>query len=243
VAALDALWGSWRSRWRRLLSRHAITELTLRASFDLDLLAPERIASRVPLGMVPDCPSCQDVCCAGVENVVSLRLRDVAVLIDLGRTELIQRKKPHFPPAVAASRPMLAELTASALWRTLPVMQQVGEDRVCAALTERLSCSLHPDWPLSCARFPYSLVAARREIVWGTRCEPRRMASDEVPRSKAMRQAAVDVYNERIRDAVLLAHARPQLEALGIGRFLIAPDEDPFESREPAPRTRLPIIG
>lgn len=245
VAALDALWSRWESQWRRLLSRHVITELQLRASFDLDLLAPERIASRIPLGMVPDCPSCQDVCCAGVENVVSLRLRDVAVLIDIGRTDLMTRHKPRFPPELLASRPAMRELAESELWRALPVMRQVGEDKICAALTPELSCGLHPHWPLSCERFPYSLIAARREIVWGTRCQPRRMSAEAVPRSETMRRAAVDVYNERIRDAVLLAHARPELAAMGIGAYLTGPDEDPFEPEEPRGRRkwRLPILG
>lgn len=243
LAALDALWSRWESQWRRLLSRHVIAELQLRASFDVDLLAPERIASKIPLGMVPDCPSCQDVCCAGVENVVSLRLRDVAVLIDIGRTDLMARQKPRFPPELLAGRPMLRELMDSELWRALPVMRQVGEDRICAALGSDLSCSLHPDWPLSCERFPYSLVAARREIVWGKRCEPRRMSVDEVPRSETMRRAALDVYNERIRDAVLLAHARPELEAMGIGAYLMGPDEDPFEPAPlPAKKGRLPVL-
>lgn len=235
---LESLWSGHKSAWRRLLSRNAIKELTLRASFDLDLLAPSRVTSRVPLGMVPDCPSCQDVCCAGIENVVSLRLVDVAKLIDLGRTELISKKKPRFPGSMLDARPMLRELVVSELWRTLPVMKQVGEDRICSALTPELSCSLYPDWPISCERFPYSLIAARREIVWGSRCEWKRTASEEVPRSRQMREAAVDVYNERIKDAVLIAHARPELDRLGIGAFLTGPDEDPFE-----PAGRLPIVS
>jgi Fe-S-cluster containining protein len=241
LARLDELWGRYRSNWRRLFSRRAVAELTLRASFDLDLLAPERIARRIPKGQVPDCPNCQDVCCAGIENVVSLRLRDIAVLIDIDRTDLISTKKPRFPRSMLASRPVLQELVASELFQTLPVMKQVGEMRICAALTDDLRCSIHPSWPLSCERFPYSLSAIRKEVVWGRRCQSRREAPDHEPRAAQMFRASIETFNERVRDAVLLHHARAELEELGIGRFLTAPNEDPFEPSPPEPR--LPILG
>lgn len=237
-AELDALWAPLESRWKRLFSRKIVKELTLRASFDLDLLAPAKIASRVAPGMIPDCPNCQDVCCAGLENVVSLRLRDIAVLIDAGRTELISRKKPRFPESLLKSRPALQELVASELFRTLPVLKQTGELQVCAALSEDLRCTLYPHWPLSCERFPYSLNALRKQVVWGTRCQSNKRAPEHVARSEAMFGAAVQTYNERIKDAVLLAHARDELDRLGVGKYLIQPGEDPFE----AP-SRLPIVG
>ena len=245
LAELDALWAPLESGWQRLFSRIAVKELTLRASFDLDLLAPARIANRVASGMIPDCPNCQDVCCAGLENVVSLRLRDIATLIDAGRTEVISRKKPRFPEAMLASRPALRELVASELFRTLPVLKQTGELHVCSALSDDLRCTLHPHWPLSCERFPYSLNAFRKQVVWGSRCQSMKRAPEHAPRSSAMFGAAVQTFNERVRDAVLLAHARQEHERLGIGKYLIHPDEDPFEApgSVPAPASsRLPIV-
>ncbi|MCC7386994.1 MAG: YkgJ family cysteine cluster protein [Deltaproteobacteria bacterium] len=241
LQALDDLWDHHRSKWRRLFSARAITELTLRASFDLDLLAPARIANRVPRGTIPDCERCQDICCAGVENVISLRLRDIALLIDIGKAGLIRKQKPRFPEHLLRTRPMLQELVASELFRTLPVLEQVGEDRRCAALSEDLRCSLHPHWPLSCERFPYSLSAIRRQVIWGTRCQSKRSGPEHVERGDALFRAAVETFNERVRDAVLLAHARPTLDALGIGAFLTGPDEDPFEESA-APGSRLPIV-
>jgi hypothetical protein len=242
LAALDALWSHYANRWSRLFSPGAVTELMLRASFDLETLSVERIANRVPRGTIPDCPSCQDVCCAGEENVVSLRLRDVAVLIDIGRTDLMTRQKPRFGDAMLASRPALRELVASELFQTLPVLRQVGPERRCAALDEALSCTLHPDWPLSCERFPYSLSAVRREVVWGKRCASKHQRPEHAARGDAMFRAAVAVYNERVRDAVLLAHARPALDRLGIGAFLLTEGEDPFEPGA-GRGGRLPVLG
>lgn len=234
---LNALWVLHKSSWRRLFSRRAIQEAMLRASFDLDLLAPEQIANLIPKGAVPDCENCRDICCAGLENVVSLRLRDIAVLIDLGRTDLISLKKPRFPPSLVRERPGLEELMHSELWRALPVLKQVGELKVCAALDDNLRCTLYPHWPLSCERFPYSLSAVRKQIVWGKRCQSQKKGPEFDARSDQLSRAAVDTFNERVRDAVLLAHARPELNDLGIGAFLTSPGEDPFEAPQ-----RLPII-
>lgn len=233
--ALESLWARHRSAWRRLLSPRAITELTLRASFDVDVISPRWIANKIPRGTIPDCPSCDDICCAGLENVVSLRLKDVAMLIDIGRTDLMSRKKPNFPREWLRRRPGLHELVGSELWRTLPVMRQVGDLRICAALSPDLRCSIHPHWPTSCERFPYTLSAVRRTVTWGTRCPSRQCAPEHEARSDALFRGALDAYNERVKDAVLLAHARPRLEAMGIGAWLIGPDEDPFEPRPPLP--------
>ncbi|MBI3178802.1 MAG: hypothetical protein HYZ27_04035 [Deltaproteobacteria bacterium] len=217
-----------------------ITELSLRASYDLDLLAPSRVVNTVPPGTIPDCEACDDLCCAGVENVVSLRLSDVARLMDVGRTDLISKKKPRFPEQLLASRPALRELTESELFRTLPVLRQEGDARICAALGEDLKCTLYPAWPLSCERFPYSLLAQRRRVVWGTRCPSKKSADTHQARSRELFHGAVDTFNERIKDAILLAHARHELDELGIGAFLTQPGEDPFEAI-PEPR-RLPLL-
>jgi len=238
LEALDHLWSRFRNKWRRLLSKQAITELSLRASFDLDLLAPKRIANQIPKGTVPDCPSCDDICCRGIENVVSLRLRDIAVFIDINRVDLMTTTKPRFPPSMIQTRPAMYELMGSELWLTLPVLRQVGEHRICAALNQDMTCSLYPHWPLSCERFPYTLNAVRKQVLWGTRCASKKRTKEFEARSKDLFQGAVDTYNERIRDAVLLAHARKELDEIGIGQFLSDPKKPEFEN----PMSGLPVI-
>ncbi len=235
--ALDALWRPYRSGWRRLVSKDVFRELALRADFDTELLVSSQIANKVAAGLVPDCPRCQNTCCAGFENVVSLRLKDIAVLMDAGHTDLISRDKPRFPPDVLDERPGLADLAKSHLWRTLPVLKQIGPLRRCAALDDDLRCSIHDAWPTSCERFPYSLSAARREVVWGSRCQSRQLRPEHRQRSREIFAAAIDAYNERVRDAVLLHYQRAALDELGIGAFLSDPDSDPFE-----PESRLPVI-
>lgn len=238
LAALDAIWAKYASGWRRLLSHRMITELRLRASYDLDLLAPLSIANKIPKGTIPDCARCQDICCAGIENVVSLRLRDVAMLIDIERTDLISTRKPRFPQRLMLQRPALWELMGSELFLTLPVLRQIDEQRICAALGPDMQCSLHPHWPVSCERFPY-MLKAKRHIVWGSRCQSKQVDPAHEQRQAEMAGAAVATFNERVRDAVLLAHARPALDRMGIGAFLTDPASQPFET----PSSRLPILG
>ena len=206
----------------------------MRASFDVDLLEPKRIANRIPKGTIPDCHSCDDMCCRGIENVVSLRLRDIALLMDIERTDLVSKRKPRFPEPMMLARPSIYELMGSQLWLTLPVMKQVGENRVCAALTPDLKCSIYPHWPLSCERFPYILNGAKRTVAWGTRCPSKKQQERSSARSDALFEGAVQTYNERIRDAVLLTHARPELDEFGIGAFLSDPSVPDFENTRPS---------
>lgn len=229
LTALESLWPRYRSKWRRLLSGRAIRELQLRASFDVDLLRHWRFTNDIPAGMIPDCPECTNICCAGLENVVSLRLRDVALLMDIGRTDLMTKKKPNFPTSMLAKRPGLRELVASELWRTLPVLRQIGDLRVCAALSRNLTCTLYPSWPTTCERFPYTLSVVRRRVTWGARCPSRKRAPEHAPRSRALFKAALNAYDERVKDAVLLAHARAELDRIGLGAWLTGPRENPFE--------------
>ena len=158
--ALDTLYQKYARSGKRLLSRRLVSELRLRAYYDLRSVDLRKVANKVPLGTVPDCPSCPDLCCVGVENVVSLRLSDVALLVDLDRTDLISKAKPNFPLAMLEMRPHLFDLVESELWRTLPVLKQLGRSRVCAALTEENQCSLYPigQVPVNAFRTPFAVL-------------------------------------------------------------------------------------
>ncbi len=195
--------------------------LRLRSQLRPRLLDPASVRVLAPPGMVNDCASCRDNCCIGPRSTVLLRLRDVAVLCDIGREDLVTHARPSFDDAELARRPALRRQVESDAWRVFPVLRQ-NRYHACAALTDEGRCSLHPHWPLGCARFPYALDLEHREVFYSRRCDSFWIRHDGRAggRVEAMKLAAVAAYNERVKDLVLLAYARERLAALGLLRFL-----------------------
>lgn len=216
-SALEAMWQEttkrplWMPptflRWLRLSRRVNLTPLS-RA--DVRVEGPRYGVSK--------CSACTDNCCVGKKSTVTLRLIDIATLIDIGRTDLIRRDKPK--DAEANPTKARARFLASDAYKIFPVLKQDEHDR-CLALDKGWRCSLHPHWPLSCARFPYSLDLDAREIFYSPRCPSYDVVdSSYEPRVKTMIDATLAAYNERIRDFVLLEFARPGLERIGLTEYL-----------------------
>ena len=86
-------------------------------------------------------------------------------------------------------------------------------------------CSLYPSWPLSCARYPYALDLQSKVVFYAKGCTSTRDSLElpvaEAPlRVRALVRAVVDAYNERIKDVILLALAKPELAELGLTQHL-----------------------
>jgi Fe-S-cluster containining protein len=218
VRALAALWDEVRQRplwappnfWRYV---------ALRRRLSLRLLRPEDVAIVSPPGKVNDCTACTDLCCTGPRATVLLRLRDIAVLMDIGRTELITHAKPQFTAAELQARPALRRQVASAAWKKFPVLAQ-NHFGACRALTDAGLCSLYPHWPLTCARFPYALHVDTAQVVYAARCRAFYIHPQRRSAVSTMQRAAVAAYNERIKDMILLAYAPKRLFNLGIMPYL-----------------------
>lgn len=215
--ALEALWRKVTAKplW---LPPHLLRYLRLRQNVNLTPIRPQTVRVTAPPGFGPNCRACTDNCCIGKTNTVSLRLLDVARLVDMGRDDLISTEKPTF--AAEELTPARAQLVGSAAYRALPVLKKDASWR-CQALGQGNRCTIYPRWPLSCARFPYSLDQEDNEIFYSQRCPSQReLPRDEQPRLKVMVDAAIASYNERIRDCVLIEYAPQELDRIGVGRFL-----------------------
>lgn len=222
VQALQALWQEVASRplWA---PPNFLRYLRLRRQTRLAFVDSARLRILAPPGKINDCSGCTEICCVGAHATVSLRLRDIGALIDLGRTDLIAFDKPRFDERELERRPALQRTLGSTTWRCFPVLRQTRMG-ACAALSTEGRCGLHPHWPLSCARFPYALNLEAHEIFYSRRCSSFWIRADSQPAAQQrMVVAAAAAYNERIKDLVLLAYARARLEALGLTRFLLAP--------------------
>jgi Fe-S-cluster containining protein len=166
-----------------------------------------------------DCTACTDICCVGAQATVLLRLKDIAMLQDLGRTDLISTVKPQFDPALVRARPALQLQVMSESWQRFPVLRQ-DSMHSCAALSREGKCTLYPHWPISCARFPYALRPQEPETFFSSRCQSFWVHPDAAPSGVQMASAAVAAYNERITDAILLAYRPGELQALGLLRYV-----------------------
>jgi Fe-S-cluster containining protein len=219
---LAALWRQARFRpWR---PAHWGRWLRMRQRYDLTPLKVSQLRVRVPPRLVPDCEACEEVCCTGRSRVVSLRLLDVARLIDAGLAQHITTQRPQFTLAELDQSPALRDRVDSDLWRWFPVLTQ-DATATCTLLDERLRCRAHPAWPLSCARFPYALNVAARTIFLAPSCRSTRTVQPHELGApvRALVDAAVAAYNEQIRDLILVHVARAELEQLGLLRYLTLP--------------------
>lgn len=218
VRALDAIWDEVQSRplwapptfWKWL-------KLNLRMR--TRLINEQNVKIIAPRYKVNECASCTDNCCIGPHSTVLLRLRDIATLIDLGRTDLMTHEKPKFSDEVLANRKALQRQTESHDWNHFPVLKQ-NSFHACAALDVEGQCTLYPYWPETCARFPYSLDIDNLEVSYSRRCDSFWVRPDAKDEVHAMREAAVAAYNSRIKDQLLLAFAENHLRDLGLVRFL-----------------------
>lgn len=210
--ALAALWQLKREQfynWRNLG-----TVLLLRRRFSLSMLRFEKLKVRIPTGKLPDCENCTDLCCTGEDAVVSLRLRDIAVLKDLGREDVITFERPATPKQPRWAR---KEADGSVFHRAFPVLRRDATG-TCVLLDENRLCGVFPSWPLSCARYPYALDLQLGVVFYAHGCR----SSHDVPPKDAplhvrrLVHAVVEAYNARIRDVILVATARDELQALGL---------------------------
>jgi len=218
VEALDRLWTEVNQKPLWAPPRF-FKYLKLRWRSRLKLLDPARLNLSMPPGKVNDCSTCTDICCIGPRSTVLLRLRDIATLKDIGRSDLITQRKPHFSAEELNARPALRRQITSRGWDTFPVLKQ-NTFGACGALSVSGKCLVYPHWPLACARFPFSLHLEAEEIFYSQRCQSFWIRNDSGAKVSEMAIAAVASYNERIKDLVLLAYAPEQLADLGLMKYL-----------------------
>jgi Fe-S-cluster containining protein len=198
---------------------HFWRSIKLQRRFRLRFLDLGKLAVKIPAGQLPDCEACTDICCTGANARVSLRLLDVARLIDGGFADHVVRDPtPTAPKTASWAR---READDSVFHRVFPVLRRDATG-TCAFLDDNRLCGVYPNWPLSCARYPYALDLQLGVIFYARGCNTSTLvpAAEAAPRLRALCRAVVDSYNERIKDVVMLTHARGELVAAGLDRHL-----------------------
>lgn len=218
-AALVALWDDvWA---RRYSLRFLWARLILSPRYNLRFFKPGDFSIRTPFRVASDCEECLEVCCAGDNAIVSLRLLDIARLCDEGLSAHIAKERPDERTAVT---PAKWEADNSIYHQIFPVLTR-DKTGTCSLLTEDRKCGVWPNWPLSCERYPFALDVQRREIFWAAGCRSKKSIPFELagPYQKKRIEAAVAGYNERIKDLILLQVAKKELRDLGITKHLNLP--------------------
>ena len=214
---LFALWPVARQRlWE---PRHWRAIVRLRRRFTLRPLRLGQLKVLAPRSALPDCDACTDICCTGPNARVSLRLRDIAALVDRGLAAHITHELPNDKnDATTWAR---READGSVFHRVFPVLTR-DTTQTCTLLTPDRACGAFPDWPLSCARFPYALDLESKVILYAKSCQSTQLlpAGEAAPRVQTLVRAVVDAYNARIQDIVMVHLAQPELAELGLLSFL-----------------------
>ena len=213
VERLEALWE--RTRYRLYSPKHLWTWIDLNRRFQMRFIRSKSVRVKVPALTIPHCEECVEICCTGKNAVVSLRLSDIARLKDAGLDAAITHEGKR---EIASSDSWAAlELSWSVFAKTFPVLKR-DSTNTCVLLNASLECSAYPNWPLSCARYPYALDALRGEVFFAKGCGSRRMVTlDDPPDSiRRLVDATVRAYNERLRDMILLHTAFDELYDLGL---------------------------
>lgn len=219
----DALKDLWeRARHRGLYPQQWLKRWRLGLNFDLEFLRVSEMRLALPRGKVPNCRDCQELCCTGPKAIIHLRLKDIANMLDQGLSKamVVSAKAPDSIGKNEAEK----EFDDSIFGRVFPTL---ARDRfgTCTLLRDDLKCSIYPKWPLSCARYPFAVDAKNKIIYYAKGCTsfellPPDAASD---RFGYLVTAAVESYNERIKDLLLLAYAYKELEHLELTRYLNTP--------------------
>lgn len=172
-------------------------------------LRRQTLRSTVRERAVPDCGQCPDNCCRG-PNLVSLRLQDMARLLDAGLGWAIVAPGSH-------DTKRMLELEGPGSARPFPVLARKA-DGSCVFLDAHNRCSIHPIRPLTCRRFPYVISDDLVQIGYSQSCPSWRHGNDA--ECQALEQASVDSYNARVQDLWTLAFAPALLERLGLAAHL-----------------------
>ena len=220
LGALDAIWNRVSKR-PMFLSRQWLRRLRLQRLVSVDILPASRPKKIASPRRVNQCRDCLDNCCIGRKSTVLLHLRDIAVLVDEGRADLMTLNKPRFTEKERERSPALAEHVSSMAWSIFPVLRQ-NKDHACSALDTEGQCTLYPSWPLSCARFPVALNLDADELFLSQRCKSTKVieTESEAKNLEEMECHAVGAYNERVKDYLILTHAQSELRQLGLTHYL-----------------------
>lgn len=164
---------------------------------------PDDLEVTSPPNQIPACGKCNEPCCASPRSVVSLRLLDVARLVDAGYGDAIavDEAAGDWPKE---TRTAIAEQRELDTWRYFPWLQK-RSDGSCI-LFENGICVAYEHRPLQCRAFPLQVDESAAQVRWASFCRSTSSTSSGLEHQAAV-EAARESYHEKVRDLLTLVHA------------------------------------
>jgi Fe-S-cluster containining protein len=189
--------------------------LTGRAVRDVD---DDALVVDVAPGVVPDCEACSDRCCADPAGVTSLRLVDVARLVDAGLADAIGDPPDAEEQLDDEVHRALVDVATRDSFRLFPVLRKRG-DGACVLLDERGRCSAYDVRPLACRAFPFQVDETLARVRFSNRCQSRRHDAAVEASERAVAEAVTSA-RAQAQDLVTIRHGHDALVDIGLARYL-----------------------
>ena len=174
----------------------------------------------VPSGYLTDCQQCENICCTGPNSRVSLNLLDIARLMD-AKLEAFIEPPPHQSAPNKYKKMAQHDAEDSIFFTSFPILKR-DETQTCALLTKDLQCGAFPHWPLSCERYPFAINLIDKTVFWAQGCGYQELhyEADAHLRTRQLFHAALEAYNQKVKDAMMLYFTMPELAQLGVLKYL-----------------------
>jgi Fe-S-cluster containining protein len=185
------------------------TRWRIEKRFALHVPVDDDVVVDAPARTAPACETCADPCCARANAIVSLRLTDVARLVDNGLARALVE-----PRALLARFPALANEIAGLGERdsfSRAFVLDKRDDGTCVFF-ERGKCTIHDVKPLVCRAFPFQLDETRARVRWASSCESKRAGRNDDTRAGV--SAAIASYRAKVNDVVTRAFAHDDVADL-----------------------------
>lgn len=216
-SSLNKVWTEISSR-KLFKFKNFFQDLVLLQKYDLRFIDPKRLALQFNQKLLPDCANCPENCCHGAENTVSLRLIDIARLLDANLAEAIDLDNQSFrQDRYFKTNPQALRFVSNDSWKFFPVLKRVNN--ICPYLGKDNRCSIYKHRPITCRRFPYIIASDKKNIIFSQKCYKTKFANNK-EQQETLLKAAIDSYNEKIKDLILLHYARKELSKIGLTKYL-----------------------
>jgi len=161
----------------------------------------------------PNCARCTRKCCP---SGIGLSLSDIARFMDNGLESFITGTFEGY----------LELLSSGDIGADLPIPRVIllsSGKAGCVFFDEKQECSIYEIRPVVCQVFPLVLRQDKDAgwiLCWSDVCQSYRIHSDVVL-SQRMLERSIQLYNEKLKNVMLLVRARKRLMDIGFGKYLI----------------------